>query len=242
MELISAPSPNFNERKLPIRMLVFHYTGMENGGAALQRLTDEAAQVSAHYMVEEDGRVFSLVDEEKRAWHAGAGQWGAVADVNSASIGIEIVNGGHDYGLPNFPTPQINAVTALSLNILSRHLIRPMNVIGHSDLAPERKSDPGEKFPWEVLARSHIGLWPVSSETDRRVLFHSGDRDRGVAAAQRGLAQIGYNISVSGVFDTRMGQVLTGFQRRYRPKYVDGLLDVQTLALISELNAMLNKS
>ncbi|WP_017930993.1 N-acetylmuramoyl-L-alanine amidase [Robiginitomaculum antarcticum] len=239
MDIISAPSPNFNERKSAVSLLVYHYTGMETGVAALQRLSDQAAQVSAHYLVEEDGRVFALVDEEKRAWHAGVGQWGAITDVNSASIGIEIVNGGHDYGLPDYPDIQIDAVMALSRDILSRHNITPFSIIGHSDLAPDRKYDPGEKFPWARLAQIGIGLWPAATETDQRVLFQPGDRDRGIAVAQRGLAQIGYHLPVNGIFDLRTEQVFTAFQRRFRPDRVDGKLDVETLAVISELNGLL---
>ncbi|WP_339741735.1 N-acetylmuramoyl-L-alanine amidase [uncultured Maricaulis sp.] len=149
---IAAPSPNFNDRKLPVSLIVLHYTGMENGAVALERMCDPAAEVSAHYMVEEDGRVFQLVDEDKRAWHAGVSAWRGETDINSASIGIEIVNGGHDYGLPDFPAIQIEAVIHLVADIMARHGIGPEGVVGHSDIAPGRKQDPGEKFPWHRLA------------------------------------------------------------------------------------------
>ncbi|SDM33999.1 N-acetylmuramoyl-L-alanine amidase [Maricaulis salignorans] len=149
---IAAPSPNFNERKLPISLIVLHYTGMENGAVALERMRDPAAEVSAHYMVEEDGRIFQLVDEDKRAWHAGVSCWRGETDINSSSIGVEIVNGGHDFGLPDFPAVQIAAVIELVKDIMGRHGIGPEGVVGHSDIAPGRKQDPGEKFPWERLA------------------------------------------------------------------------------------------
>ncbi len=239
MTIISAPSPNFNERKLPLSILVLHYTGMESGQAAIDRLRDPKAEVSAHYVVEEDGRVFGLVDENKRAWHAGRGEWAGVTDVNSASIGIEIVNGGHDYGLPDFPDVQIDSVIALCSAIVDRHAIKPVNVIGHSDLAPGRKTDPGEKFPWAKLAQAGLGLWPDPQAPDRRNLFASGDRDRGVAAAQRGLAMIGYGVSVTGVFDDMTVDCVTAFQRRFRPDHIDGQIDVETVSLISAINSKL---
>jgi len=239
MTIISAPSVNFNERKLPISMLVLHYTGMESGAAALERLRDPGAEVSAHYVVEEDGRVFRLVDEDMRAWHAGRGEWAGIKDVNSASIGIEIVNGGHDFGLPEFPDMQIDAVITLCRDIVTRHRIKPVNIIGHSDLAPGRKSDPGEKFPWAKLAEHGIGLWPQAQAPDRRNLFKLGDRDRGIAAAQHGLATIGYAIGVSGVFDAVTHDCVTAFQRRFRPDHIDGEIDMESVALISALTASL---
>ncbi len=158
MRLIAAPSPNFNARKLPVSLIVLHYTGMESGAAALARLRDPAAEVSAHYMVEEDGRIFALVDEDKRAWHAGVSVWRGETDINSASIGIEIVNGGHDHGLPDYPAIQIAAVIELLRDIMARHGIGPEGVVGHSDIAPGRKQDPGEKFPWDKLAVAGCAL------------------------------------------------------------------------------------
>jgi len=212
---------------------------MVSGKAALDRLRDPDAEVSAHYVVEEDGRVFSLVDETMRAWHAGRGEWAGIADVNSASIGIEIVNGGHDFDLPEFPDVQIDAVIALCSDILSRHTIKPANIIGHSDLAPGRKADPGEKFPWAKLASAGLGLWPQAQTPDRRSLFQLGDRDRGIAAAQRGLAIIGYGISVSGIFDDKTAECIEAFQRRFRPDRIDGHIDVETVSLISALSGKL---
>lgn len=236
--IIEAPSPNQNDRQRPVSMLVLHYTGMENGQAALNRMCDAEAQVSAHYMIEEDGRVFRLVEEDKRAWHAGVSEWNGITDVNSASIGIEIVNGGHDYGLPDFPDVQINALIPLCKRIIAAHMIAPRNIIGHSDIAPERKNDPGEKFPWSGLAAAGIGLWPGEGNDDRRILFEEGDRDRGVTLIQRGLAGLGYGVALDGVMTDRTISVVRAFQRRFRTDKVDGIVDMETLDLVGRLARM----
>ncbi|MDQ7077815.1 MAG: N-acetylmuramoyl-L-alanine amidase [Robiginitomaculum sp.] len=164
MAMINAPSPNHNERTLPVSMLVLHYTGMESGQAALDRLRDPAARVSAHYVLEEDGRLFQLVEEHRRAWHAGLSFWRGITDINSASVGIEIVNGGHDFGLPAFSEAQMQALIPLCQGIMARHSIAAHNIVGHSDIAPGRKQDPGERFDWQRLAREGIGLWPTPAE------------------------------------------------------------------------------
>jgi len=189
-------SPNFNDRKLPVSMLILHYTGMENGVTAKARLCDPAAEVSAHWLVHEDGMTDRLVEEDKRAWHAGRGSWNGITDVNSASIGIEIVNGGHnvplaDGSLPPYPDAQILAVIKLAKDIIERHDIQPRNIVGHSDIAPERKEDPGEHFPWAGLAAAGVGIWPGDLPEDDRILFEAGDRDRGISIIQRGLADLG---------------------------------------------------
>ncbi|NNE58779.1 MAG: N-acetylmuramoyl-L-alanine amidase [Hellea sp.] len=242
MKIKSAPSPNFDDRQLPISCLVLHYTGMETGKAALDRLRDPEAKVSAHYLVEEDGKVFQLVDEENRAWHAGVSSWQGITDMNSASIGIEIVNGGHDFGLPDFPLVQIKAVIELSKAILGRHNISAQNVVGHSDIAPGRKQDPGEKFPWAELAASGVGLWPSNISNDERTLFSEGDRDRGISIAQNGLATIGYGVEVTGIMDKRTVLVVTELQRRYRPDKMDGVIDMATLGIINGLVSVLSIS
>jgi N-acetylmuramoyl-L-alanine amidase len=221
MTRLSRPSPNFNDRALPVSLLVLHYTGMETGEAAIARLADPAARVSAHYVVEENGTIIAMVGEEKRAWHAGLSYWRGITDVNSASIGIEIVNGGHDFGLPDFPDAQIRAVIALSREIIARHGIRPVNVVGHSDIAPGRKIDPGERFPWERLAREGVGLWP---DSPARVV-----PDQARAATL--LSAAGYNP------DLPLETLLTEFQRRYRPARFDGVLDAQTMGLIEAVAA-----
>lgn len=235
MKIIQSPSPNHDERTLPVSLLVLHYTGMESGQAALERMCDPAAKVSAHYMVEEDGRIFGLVTEDRRAWHAGVSNWRGENNINSASIGIEIVNGGHDYGLPDFPDAQINAVIVLSKAIMERHSLSAADVIGHSDIAPDRKTDPGEKFPWASLAAAGIGHWPENISDDRRILFEADARDRGIAILQRGLAHIGYGIEVTGVLDDTTRLVIAALQRRYRPDQIDGQVDVQTMEIVTWL-------
>lgn len=236
LNITSAPSPNFDNRTLPISLLVLHYTGMESGPAALARMQDPEAKVSAHYMVEEDGTIYRLVDEDKRAWHAGVSSWSGETNINSNSIGIEIVNGGHDFGLPDFPDVQIMAVIALSKDIIIRNKIKPRNVVGHSDIAPERKNDPGEKFPWQGLAAAGIGEFPQNVTDDRRVLFAAGDRDRGVAIAQSGLAHIGYGAHVTGIMDPLTVKIVEALQRRYRADFVSGSIDIQTMDIIRTLS------
>jgi len=241
----SIESPNFDERTLPITQLVLHYTGMETGLAAMERLCDPQAKVSAHYIIHEDGRIHQIVDEKDRAWHAGVGEWRGVTDINSASIGVEIVNGGHnvpapDGRLPAYPDAQINAVIALCHQIVSRYDIKPWNIVGHSDVAPDRKLDPGEHFPWAGLAAAGLGLWVDLEETpDRRILFQLGDRDRGVSIIQQGLAQIGYKIEVSGHFDQETQFVVTAFQRRFRQDEVSGLIDMECLQRVGALVRLL---
>lgn len=155
--LIDCPSPNHNARTLPIDMIVLHYTGMPAGAEALARLCDSEAKVSAHYMIEEDGRVYRLVPEDRRAWHAGVSEWQGVTDINSCSIGIELVNPGHEWGYRPFPDVQIQALIALLDDIRARHVIPDNRILGHSDVAPGRKRDPGELFPWDRLAEAGHG-------------------------------------------------------------------------------------
>jgi N-acetylmuramoyl-L-alanine amidase len=209
------PSPNFNARKRPLSLIVLHYTGMETGAAALARMCDPEAAVSAHYMVEEDGTVCRLVDEDQRAWHAGVSCWRGERDVNSASIGVEIVNGGHDFGLPDFPGDQIGAVSALVREIMARHDIPAAAVIGHSDVAPGRKTDPGEKFPWAALAQAGAALVLPDEAVE-------GEPDTL-------LARIGYSL------EPGLDAVVEAFQRRWRPGRVDGQLDAQTRDLIARV-------
>ena len=235
MKIIQAPSPNHDQRALPISLLVLHYTGMETGAAALAHMCSPEAKVSAHYMVEEDGRVFQLVDEMRRAWHAGISSWEGEADLNSATIGIEIVNGGHDFGLPVFPGIQIDSVCELAGAIMKRHKIPLFGLLAHSDIAPSRKKDPGELFPWQALAAKGIGVWPELKSDDCRQLFGKGMRDRGVSILQTGLAYLGYGIEVTGVLDAATSTVITAFQRRYRPSKIDGCVDVQTMEILTWL-------
>lgn len=207
MKITRLSSPNFNDRQFPLDMLVLHYTGMETGDAAIERLTDEEAGVSAHYVVRETGEILQLVDEDKRAWHAGVSSWQGDEDLNSRSVGIEIVNGGHDWrapdgSLPDYPGAQIEAVISLSKAIIDRWNIPADRVVGHSDIAPARKADPGEHFPWQRLAEAGIGLWPSVS----------GGADQ---PAETSLRAIGYDVS-------DLPAAITAFRRRWMPDRVDG--------------------
>ena len=238
-------SPNFNDRKLPVSILVLHYTGMETGKAARDRLCDPAAEVSAHWLVHEDGRIENLVDENARAWHAGRGSWNGITDLNSASIGVEIVNGGHNVPLPNgdlppYPDVQILSVIKLAKEIIGRHDIAANNIVGHSDVAPERKEDPGEHFPWQGLAAAGVGIWPGDLPDDQRVLFEAGDRDRGISIIQRGLADLGYGASVTGCLDEPTQAIIRAVQRRYRPSKIDGIVDMQVMEILKRLRGVDN--
>lgn len=239
------PSPNHGERRDgPPTMLILHYTGMESAAAALQRLANPISEVSAHYVVLEDGRVIQMVPELRRAWHAGAGTWGRATtgierDINSRSIGIEIVNGGHVGGLPPYPPEQIDAVIALSQDLVTRWNIAPWHVLGHSDVAPERKEDPGEHFPWHRLAAAGIGHHvPASPIRDGR-FFAEGDTGQPIEALQAMFALYGYDIPVTGVFDRRTQAVVTAFQRRFRQARVDGVADASTITTLRDLLAAL---
>jgi N-acetylmuramoyl-L-alanine amidase len=231
------PSPNLGERrgmKQP-DMLVLHYTGMQDSRAALERLCEESSEVSAHYLVFEDGRIVQMVPETKRAWHAGLSSWGGESDINSRSIGIEICNPGHDFGYPKFPKQQIDAVIALCEDIVRRHRIRADRVLAHSDVAPARKQDPGEKFPWGALHRKGVGCWVRPAVTLRRKAFRLGDNGEEIRAAQEQLREYGYEITAGGKFDEQTKSVVAAFQRHFRPKRVDGVLDAQTRATLAKL-------
>src|ERR1700689_4249106 len=196
------PSPNHGERKDGRRpdMILLHYTGMQHPNAALALLTRSGSEVSAHYFVFEDGRIVQMVEESRRAWHAGVSSWAAETDINSCSIGIEIANPGHDYDYPEFPKRQIAAVTALCRGIQTRNTIPPVRVLAHSGVAPSRKQDPGEKFPWRTLCDSGVGHWvkpaPIS---EGGVVLALGDRNNAVATMQDELGKYGYGVTASGI-------------------------------------------
>ena len=190
-------SPNHGERKSAIDMIVLHYTGMKSGEDALARLTDPSAKVSSHYLVYEDGRIDQLVPEARRAWHAGLSVWKGITDINSCSIGIEIVNPGQEFGYRDFPDAQIDAVIALCRDIVARHKIPPARVLAHSDIAPQRKQDPGEKFPWGRFAASGVGLWVEPSPLREGTTLKPEDRGPQVAELQRALARFGYAADIT---------------------------------------------
>jgi len=234
------PSPNHGERKDGRRpdMIVLHYTGMPHAPAALERLCAPTSEVSSHYFVFEDGRVIQLVPESRRAWHAGAAIWAAETDINSCSIGIEIANPGHEYGYRDFPKRQIAAVTTLCRGILTRHTIPPARVLGHSDVAPSRKQDPGEKFPWRTLHDSGVGHWVKPAKiTEGGAPLALGDRGDAVAAMQTSLSTYGYGIAVNGHYDSAMHEVVAAFQRHFRPERVDGVSDASTRNTLQDLLA-----
>jgi N-acetylmuramoyl-L-alanine amidase len=218
-------SPNHDARPEGgrIDMLVLHYTGMKTAAEAIDRLCDPAAKVSAHYVIDEDGTVWRLVEEGRRAWHAGLSFWQGTRDVNAASIGIELVNPGHEWGYRAFPETQMASLESLCRGLLEKHPIPADRVVGHSDVAPARKQDPGELFDWPRLARAGIGLWPAEPAPP----------PPDVVKAQAMLGAIGYRVPGSGVLDEETRPVLIAFQRRFRPSRNDGDLDDETAARIA---------
>jgi N-acetylmuramoyl-L-alanine amidase len=233
-------SPNHSERRngTTADMIVLHYTGMPDNEAAIRQLCAPSAEVSAHYLVLSDGYIIQLVAESRRAWHAGASSWAGVTDINSCSIGIELANPGHDHGYPDFSKRQIAAVTALCRSILTRHQISADRVLAHSDVAPTRKQDPGEKFPWKVLADSGIGLWVKPAPlTTAGPIFVLGETNPAIEEAQRLLADYGYGVAPTGYLDSTTRDVVAAFQRHFRPMRVDGVIDESTTATLRNLLA-----
>jgi len=220
--VIERPSPNHNARPpgTLIDILLLHYTGMETAEAALARLCDPAAKVSAHYTIDEDGDVYRHVPEDRRAWHAGKSCWAGETDVNGRSIGIELVNPGHEFGYRAFPEAQMAALIPLAQDIIARHAIPAAQVLAHSDVAPDRRQDPGELFDWARLAEAGIGLWPGATA------------ERSKSDARSMLERFGYNVTVGGV--------IAAFQRHFRPTKVDGVVDVETHASLDALMAALD--
>jgi N-acetylmuramoyl-L-alanine amidase len=232
------PSPNFEPRRGGARpsILLLHYTGVASAAKAVDWLSRPESKVSAHYVVDEAGRITQLVAEAMRAWHAGLAVWAGESDINSASIGIEIHNRGHEEGYPDFPEPQLSSVEALCRDIIARHGIRPECVLAHSDVAPTRKKDPGEKFPWARLARAGIGLWVTPEPLNRADPGIARDAAGPlVAAVQSLLARYGYGIEATGGFDPKTEFVVTAFQRHFRPERVDGRIDQSTVTTLERL-------
>jgi len=236
------PSPNIEPRRGVGQpdMLLLHYTGLKSCAKAIDWLSRPESKVSCHYVVDEAGLITQMVAEDQRAWHAGVASWAGETDINSASVGIEIHNCGHELGYPEFPEAQLVALEALCADIIGRHRIRPERVLAHSDVAPTRKKDPGEKFPWERLAKKGIGHWVQPEPVNRA--------DPGIARDAAGplvsdvqtlLAKYGYGITPTGGFDPLTEFVVTAFQRHFRPERVDGRIDQSTITTLERLAAAL---
>jgi N-acetylmuramoyl-L-alanine amidase len=230
-------SPNYGARRGHSRpnCLILHYTGMPTGEAALKLLCSSESNVSAHYFIWEDGAIDQLVAESERAWHAGKASWKGESDINSASIGVEIVNPGHDGGLPPFPDRQIEAAIALARDVCARWGIPPERVLAHSDVAPARKVDPGEAFPWERLWRAGVGHSTKPAPVEGGPLFRHEEEDAPVRALQAPLALYGYGVEITGIYDRQTRLNLAAFQRHFRPERVDGEADASTVATLKAL-------
>lgn len=230
-------SPNFGPRRDTIRpdTIILHYTGMATGEAAENWLCDPASEVSSHYLVHEDGRVVQMVRESDRAWHAGKSSWRGHTDMNSCSVGIEIVNPGHGLSYPSFPRRQVGSVIRLCDGIAKRHEILPERILAHSDIAPGRKVDPGEKFPWRDLFQAGIGQFVDPAPIRRGLVFKAGDSGAAVEELQSMLALYGYGVEITGIFDQQTRIVVEAFQRHFRPRRVDGIADGSTVRTLRRL-------
>jgi len=242
-DVLEHRSPNHGPRQGggPIDILLLHYTGMQSAEGALKWLCDSRSRVSSHYLVFEDGRIFRLVDEARRAHHAGVSVWAGETDINSRSIGIEVVNPGHEFGYRPFPEAQIDAVIGLSLDILGRHPIPPERVLAHSDVAPLRKQDPGELFPWGCLHDQGVGHYVPPAPVRDGLSLSRGARGPDVARLRNRFRQYGYGLGDAYEFDAEMAAVVTAFQRHFRPELVDGVLDRSTEVTLNRLLATLEK-
>ncbi|TIV60916.1 N-acetylmuramoyl-L-alanine amidase [Mesorhizobium sp.] len=232
-------SPNFGPRRETLRpdMIVLHYTGMASGAGAEAWLCDPASEVSSHYLVHEDGRIVQMVRESDRAWHAGKSSWLGRTDINSCSVGIEIVNPGHTLGYKAFPRRQIGAVIELCAGIAERHSIPAARVLAHSDVAPGRKVDPGEKFPWKALFAAGIGHLVPAAPIKAGAALKAGDAGADVEALQSMLALYGYGVEISGVYDRQTEIVVAAFQLHFRRRLVDGVADNSTIRTLQRLLA-----
>ena len=233
--LIDHPSPNWNARRggCAPDMVIIHYTGMKSGRAALERLCDPTAKVSSHYLIGREGAVARLVREESRAWHAGVSHWRGETDINSRSVGIELVNPGHAHGYIDFAEPQMRALLKLLAGIHKRHVIPPQYLLAHSDIAPSRKQDPGERFDWARLAREGFGMWLEPAPPE-------GGMDTDVSKLQRELAAFGYGVPLTDAYDAATEQAVTAFQRHWRQARVDGRADASTRQTLRRLMLVAN--
>jgi N-acetylmuramoyl-L-alanine amidase len=244
--MIECLSPNFDERPLgmSVGMLVLHYTGMKTAQEAIARLCSAEAKVSSHYLVHEDGQVVHMVREEKRAWHAGISCWQGVPSCNDLSIGIEIVNPGHEFGYRPFPAEQMDAVSDLAFGIIKRHKIRMRNIVAHSDIAPTRKEDPGELFGWQKLASEGIGLWPDVDKIKQPnlAIINPGEESLSVARVQKMLADYGYYIKVDGIYGPKTELIIKAFKRRFVPENLNVVWDNMADARLKNLLEMVGEA
>lgn len=232
------PSPNFDARPRGRRpdMIVFHYTGMRTPAESLARLCDPAARVSAHYFIDEAGAVAALVPEDMRAWHAGKSFWKGEADINGCSIGIELQNPGHEFGYRGFPDAQIASLMTLCRAIRARFPIPDARILGHSDVAPERKQDPGELFPWNRLAAAGIGLWPDSNlNAAAFAAVSAASPADAIKALQERLGRFGYPVAASGAYDLPTQKAVMAFKRHWVPERLDDRADAGTVAILENL-------
>jgi N-acetylmuramoyl-L-alanine amidase len=237
--MIPHPSPNFDARSAQsIDMLVLHYTDMFNWKDALTRLSDPEARVSAHYLVNEDGEVYTMVDEANRAWHAGESAWRGHSNINTRSVGIEISNPGHSHGLVPFPEKQMLAVVELSKGIVNRHSIPGRNVVGHSDIAFLRKDDPGELFDWPRLAKAGVGVFPFEAKHLTGSELKREDTGTDVMKLQTSLANWGYGLKLDGRFGEKTEKCVIAFQRHYRPQEISGIWDNECSGLLAALHGL----
>lgn len=231
------PSPNFGPRigvTVP-DMIILHYTGMETGEGAQNWLCNPESQVSSHYLVHEGGRIVQMVRESERAWHAGKSFWAGATDINSRSVGIEIVNPGHILGYSDFPAVQIAAVIRLCRGIVARYGVFAERILAHSDIAPGRKVDPGEKFPWKTLCDEGLGRFPAPARIEADFVLRAGDSGESVQNLQSLLARYGYNVEITGNFDAATEIVVTAFQRHFQPERVNGQADATSVEILKTL-------
>ncbi|HET7716441.1 MAG TPA: N-acetylmuramoyl-L-alanine amidase [Bauldia sp.] len=239
MERHLSPNHDARDPAKPVDILLLHYTGMVSGEGAVRWLCEPASKVSSHYVVFEDGRVVQLVDETRRAWHAGKSFWAGETDINTRSVGIEIVNPGHEYGYSPFPDAQIDAVIALCHGILGRHAIPPQRVLAHSDVAPLRKQDPGELFPWRRLFEAGVGHWVPPAPIGAGPVLRPGDAGEDVNRLRQLFRHYGYGVGEDAGFGAELAAVVRAFQRHFRQERVDGFADISTIATLERLIAAL---
>lgn len=234
------PSPNIEPRRIAGRpsILILHYTGLFDIEKAIDWLSRPESKVSCHYVITSDGEIVQMVAESERAWHAGLSSWHGETDINSASVGIEIDNPGHEFGLPFYPPRQMQAVARLSRDIIARNAIRPEAVLAHSDIAPQRKIDPGERFDWAWLAGEGVGHWLAPEAVTADAPSVEMD-EAGIRALQRKLLAYGYETRTDGILDGPARNVIAAFQRHFRTARVDAIADAGTLVTLERLLAAL---